>query len=435
LYPNTTGALNSALGWNSLGANTTGSNNVALGYNALQANTTASNNTAVGMQSLTSNTTASRNTAVGYQAAYTGTTAAQNTIVGHQAGYYLTTGSYNVALGDQALVSTTTGGNNVAIGLLALQANTTASYNTAVGYQAGYSNTTGTALVAIGNLALDACTTGARNTAVGDNSLGALTTGDNNTSIGRSAGLALTTGVNNTFVGAYNGSTGGSGELITTGSKNSILGAYNGNQGGLDIRTASNYIVLSDGDGNPRGYSDGSGNWTFADAVTGGSYIKSTTYMWAAGTAGLYLGAAGSDNGRISQTSAGTGTTTTYIGNQAITTSSDIRLKENVKPTERNAVKLLSQWEIVDHTWNDPSDQAENNRNSRGVWTGVVAQQVQPITPWLVNKPTEDVNEDGSINPWTMDFGYAVPLLVKAIQELKSELDSVKAELAILKGN
>jgi hypothetical protein len=46
---------------------------------------------------------------------------------------------------------------------------------------------------------------------------------------------------------------------MTTGSKNSILGRYSGNQGGLDIRTASNHIVLSDGDGNPRGYFDASG--------------------------------------------------------------------------------------------------------------------------------------------------------------------------------
>jgi hypothetical protein len=37
---------------------------------------------------------------------------------------------------------------------------------------------------------------------------------------------------------------------MTTGSKNTILGGYNGNQDGLDIRTASNYAVISDGDGN-----------------------------------------------------------------------------------------------------------------------------------------------------------------------------------------
>ena len=41
---------------------------------------------------------------------------------------------------------------------------------------------------------------------------------------------------------------------MTTGSKNTILGNYTGNQGGLDIRTANNYIVLSDGDGNPRAW-------------------------------------------------------------------------------------------------------------------------------------------------------------------------------------
>jgi hypothetical protein len=146
----------------------------------------------------------------------------------------------------------------------------------------------------------------------------------------------------------------------------------------------------------------------------------------------LYINNTLSDNSYLSRASAGNATTTWYIGNQTITTSSDIRLKDNIKPTERNAIELLNQWEIVDHTWNDPSDQCENNRNSRGVWTGVVAQQVQPITPWLVNKPTEEVNEDGTINPWTMDFGYAVPLLVKAIQELKAINDAQAARIETL---
>jgi len=146
----------------------------------------------------------------------------------------------------------------------------------------------------------------------------------------------------------------------------------------------------------------------------------------------LYINDTLSDNSYMSRASAGNGTTTWYIGNQTITTSSDSRLKANIKPTERNAIELLNQWEIVDHTWNDPSDQCENNRNSRGVWTGVVAQQVQPITPWLVNKPTEEVNEDGTINPWTMDFGYAVPLLVKAIQELKAINDAQAARIETL---
>jgi hypothetical protein len=43
-----------------------------------------------------------------------------------------------------------------------------------------------------------------------------------------------------------------SGKFMTTGSKNSILGSFTGAHPSLDIRTLSNYVVLSDGDGNPR---------------------------------------------------------------------------------------------------------------------------------------------------------------------------------------
>jgi len=59
------------------------------------------------------------------------------------------------------------------------------------------------------------------------------------------------------------------GGAITTGSKNVVIGQYNGNQGGLDIRTSNNYIVLSDGDGNPRGIFDGSGNLLINHTATG----------------------------------------------------------------------------------------------------------------------------------------------------------------------
>jgi hypothetical protein len=174
------------------------------------------------------------NTTVGVSALPVNTTGSQNTAVGNGGLYTNTTGSSNTAVGYFAGLSTSTGSNNTAIGTSALQTNTTASFNTAVGYQAGYTNSTGAKNVYIGKQA------------------GYAATGSNNTIVGEEAGLALSTGAGNTFIGAYNSSTGGCGEAITTGSKNTILGAYNGNQGGLDIRTASNYIVLSDGDGNPR---------------------------------------------------------------------------------------------------------------------------------------------------------------------------------------
>jgi hypothetical protein len=44
----------------------------------------------------------------------------------------------------------------------------------------------------------------------------------------------------------------------------------------------------------------------------------------------------------------------------------------------------------------------------------------------LVNKPLADEDEEGNQQYWHMDYGYAVPLLIKAIQELKAEIDLLK---------
>ena len=179
---------------------------------------------------------------------------------------------------------------------------------------------------------------------------------------------------------------------------------------------------------------DTSGNLSNTGNISSGIYIKAATYLWAAGTGaagGVYLGA-GSANGCISQASQGTGTVTTYIGNAQITTVSDSRLKENVVDTTIKAVDTLNKLRVVDHTWNDPSDQCKNNRNSRGTWVGLIAQEAQPIIPWLVNKPTEDVDKDGNPQYWHMDYGYSVPLLIKAIQELSAQVTTLQTQVTAL---
>jgi hypothetical protein len=280
LFSNTTASYNTAVGYAALYLNTTGTANVAIGglggsYTALNQNTTGSNSVAVGNGALGQNTTASNNTAVGYQAIYNNTTGTSNTGVGYvvagalgggtgainnitaigYAALAKTTGDNNTAVGRLASYYNSSGTNNVSVGDSALFSNTTASNNTAVGYQAGYSNTTGTELSAFGYKAAYNQTTPANsyNTAIGSYSLYQNLTGVQNTTVGWNS-LANCTGTGNTAIG-YS-----SGESITSGSKNTVIGRYSGNQGGLDIRTASNYIVLSDGDGNPRGIFDSSGN-------------------------------------------------------------------------------------------------------------------------------------------------------------------------------
>jgi hypothetical protein len=177
--------------------------------------------------------------------------------VGYQAAFSNTSGEDNTAIGSyRPLYSNTTGSSNTAVGREALSANTTASNNTAVGYQAGYSNTTGTPNTFIGYQAGYTNSTGTGNTCLGDRAGNNNGTGSNNTILGGYCGYA-TTGSSNTFIGNE------SGYQVTTGAKNTILGRYNGNQGSLDIRTSSNNIVLSDGDGNPKFYIGGSNSTAF----------------------------------------------------------------------------------------------------------------------------------------------------------------------------
>jgi hypothetical protein len=253
-------------------------------------------NTAVGVSALQANTTGSFNIAVGYQAAYSNSTAVGLTAFGANA-LYATTASDNCAIGTDnpgnytaALESNTTGRFNTAVATGALGANTTGSNNTGLGHQALTSNTTANNSVAVGSKALYSSTTAANNTAVGYEAGYSQTTsaaGGFNVFMGVYAGNA-STGSGNTFVGG-NSTTGyGAGFAMTTGSKNTIIGGYSGNQGGLDIRTSSNNIVISDGDGNPRLRCINSGpDWT-----SGGTWITSNPTPVTAASVGSAAGTA-----------------------------------------------------------------------------------------------------------------------------------------------
>jgi hypothetical protein len=270
LKSNTTGGANTAVGAQALTLNTTGGNNNAFGYATLGVNTTGGNNTALGHQALAANTTASNNTAVGYQSLYANTTGSPSVAVGYQALNANTTGANNVAVGYQAMAGNTTGGNNTALGQSALQFNN-ASNNTAVGYQAGYNTTSAASNCYFGYQAgytLTASSGG--NTFVGQQAGFAFNSASNgfHVMVGYNAGSGVTTGLSNTFLGAN------AGYGVTTGGKNVIIGAYQGSAAPISA-TGSNYIVLSDGDGNVRQTIDSSGNLlvgTTSTSVTSGGY-------------------------------------------------------------------------------------------------------------------------------------------------------------------
>jgi hypothetical protein len=107
-----------------------------------------------------------------------------------------TTGAFNVAVGGNALESITTNAGSTAVGNESIRYNTGAN-NTAVGEESLFGvggSSTGANNVAMGWHALHDLTTAANNVAIGYNAHGTVTTGGTNTSLGASAGVLLTTG-------------------------------------------------------------------------------------------------------------------------------------------------------------------------------------------------------------------------------------------------
>ena len=142
---------------------------------------------------------------------------------------------------------------------------------------------------------------------------------------------------------------------------------------------------------------------------------------------GYYIGEWHID--KLLDDSAGAGSTQTcYIGNQAITTSSDMRIKENIVDTSSIGLDVVSKFRVVDFTWNDPTDQCPNNRNARGIWTGFLAQEAIEVAPYSVNAPRingKEIDMD-SKSTWMMDYGQLVPILTKAIQELSAKVTALE---------
>ena len=228
--------------------------------------------------------------------------------------------------------------------------------------------------------------TGNNNTGVGADCLAANTSGAGNTAVGTDAGKNITTGSENVQIG-FNC------RYVTTGSYNTVIGAYAGVSGG----DATNQIVLGRN-------------------ITGGG--NNTFKVGSGGNAGTY-----SINGSATSWSA----------------SSDERLKENIT-NSTIGLNFINDLRPVTYTWKAEKD-VPNNMSyykegstdpCRGFGTtnyGFVAQEVKAVIDshsLADGQNLHRVDDDG-----TQELAPAelVPMLVKAIQELSAEVETLKSQL------
>ena len=345
-------------------------------------------------------------------------------------------GTENVALGDAALDDASlTGAFNTAIGTSALTSNAGGNFNSALGRDSLKANTSGSSNVGAGVSSLLVNTTGSNNIAVGVNALVSNTTASNSVAVGHQAGYNLSTNSGNVFVGYLSGQAttspqntfigSGSGYLVSSGQKNTIIGTYSGNQNGLDIRTSSNNIVLSDGDGNPRAFCNSSGYFYFNSpngssvpySGSGGQIVINNTFgVGVYNVSSIVHSTGGQGHIVFINNNGNVGSINTSGSSTSYNTSSDYRLKENVVEltgaTDRLKQLNPSRFNFIA----DPDTTVD----------GFLAHEVQAIVPEAVTGEKDAVDADGNIKPQGIYQSKLVPLLTQALKEAITKIEALE---------
>jgi hypothetical protein len=231
----------------------------------------------------------------------------------------------------------------------------------------------------------------------------------------------------------------------------SYFGSYRGIAGSGNstdvILTSANTLAFATGGTTERMRIDSSGNLLVGTTSVANSAVA-TFYKTATGAnqRALHLtndGAAGVNSPAgmtIYYPNASSGNGSTYIecydsnasrflvlgsGNVQNTNNSygaisDIKLKENIVDATPKLEKL-NQVRVVNY----------NLVGETQKQIGVVAQELEQIFPSMVEESPDTDKEGNDLGTTTKSVKYSVfvPMLIKAIQELKSEVDSLKAQL------
>jgi hypothetical protein len=194
------------------------------------------------------------------------------------------------------------------------------------------------------------------------------------------------------------------------------LGKYSAASGSAMTITGSNFVYIN-AQSNPLPdnaapqFSIIGGSGTDAIAIKHTQNANNTLNIWQTGTTqhnaiAFYKGDTQANRGNIVVTTSGT----------SYNTVSDYRLKENITPLE-NGLDRLMQLKPSKFNWIENGEETE----------GFIAHELQEYFPYAVSGEKDAVYlSTGNIKAQSVDYGRITPLLVKAIQELKAEIEVLK---------
>ncbi|MCP4270050.1 MAG: tail fiber domain-containing protein [Candidatus Brocadiaceae bacterium] len=96
---------------------------------------------------------------------------------------------------------------------------------------------------------------------------------------------------------------------------------------------------------------------------------------------------------------------------------SDLRHKKNVQPVSDGALNIIDSLRPVTYEWKDPVDSG-----MEGTQIGFIAQEVEGVLPGVV------MTQDDEDKTKALKYNEFVPLIVKAIQEVKRENETLRFE-------
>ena len=314
---------------------------------------------------------------------------------------------------------------NTGVGSYSGYYNVTGKQNTYLGYEAGFgasgqsnSNNTG-----IGHKAMNLISTGGDNVVIGFNAGAAMTLAGQNVYIGKDCAEASNEGDYNTVVGhgSYKSASGNNanfntvfgwetGKLQTTGANNTLIGAKAGD-------------TLEEASGNTAVGYDVDFNSTNADGriAIGQSFTATDDNS-------VHLG---NDHGFVKNS---------FSSNNTWTQVSDIRLKKNIN-NDSLGLEFINELRPVTFNWKPLNevdtefiDGCPNHKGEKDTETlihGLIAQEVKSAMD-KVSNTTFNGWEEG-IDGQSVSREMFITPLIKAVQELSSQVTELKKEIEELK--